>query len=88
MTMNCRMASQATNDKSAISHSSHSPTVILNEVKNRIVTKGKPNAEILHFVQNDIFSLVIFACLMQSLGSANDKQKKLYYFCIKYLYYL
>ena len=27
--------------------------VILNEVKNRIVTKGKPSAEILHFVQND-----------------------------------
>ena len=29
------------------------PSVILNEVKNRIVTKGKPTAEILHFVQND-----------------------------------
>ena len=28
-------------------------SVILNEVKNRIVTKGKPTAEILHFVQND-----------------------------------
>ena len=27
--------------------------VILNEVKNRIATKGKPTAEILHFVQND-----------------------------------
>ena len=26
--------------------------VILNEVKNLIVTKGKPTAEILHFVQN------------------------------------
>ena len=32
----------ATNDKPAFSHSSPSPTVILNEVKNRIVTKGKP----------------------------------------------
>jgi len=28
--------------------------VILNEVKNRIETKGKPTAEILHFVQNDM----------------------------------
>ena len=36
------------------------PSVILNEVKNRIATKGKPTAEILHFVQNDIVSLVIF----------------------------
>jgi len=52
-------------------------SVILNEVKNRIVTKGKPTAEILHFVQNDKPSehppapfkggtfIVIFACLMQ-----------------------
>ena len=29
-------------------------TVILNEVKNRIVTKCKPTAEILHFVQNEL----------------------------------
>jgi len=41
------------------------PSVILNEVKNRIVTKGEPTAEILHFVQNDkigkdAFSFVIF----------------------------
>ena len=53
------------------------PPVILNEVKNRIVTKGKPTVEILHFVQNDkigkdAFSFVIFACLMQSLGYRND----------------
>ena len=54
---------------------------VLNEVKNRIVTKGKPSAEILHFVQNDkickdAFSFVIFACLMPSLGSTNNKQKE------------
>jgi len=50
-----------TNDKPGICHSSPSPLVILNEVKNRTVTKGKPTAEILHFVQNDIFfSFVIF----------------------------
>jgi len=48
-------------------------SVILNEVKNRTVTKGKPTAEILHFVQNDIFFLLsFFACLMLSLGSRND----------------
>ena len=44
----------------AFCHSSPSPPVILslphvilNEVKNRIVTKGKLTAEILHFVQDD-----------------------------------
>ena len=48
-------------------------SVILNEVKNRTVTKGKPTAEILHFVQNDIFFLLsFFACLMLSLRSRND----------------
>ena len=36
------IASQARNDKSAICHSSSSFPVILNEVKNRIATKGKP----------------------------------------------
>ena len=38
------------------------PSVILNEVKNRIVTKGKPTAEILHFVQNDIGKVTFFSC--------------------------
>jgi len=33
------------------------PSVILNEVKNRIVTKGKPTAVILHFVQNDKYPI-------------------------------
>jgi len=67
----------ARNDKLSICHSSPSTPVILNEVKNRIVTKCKPTAEILHFVQNDkmgkvYFSFVIFCCLFQSLGSTND----------------
>ena len=35
-------------------------SVILNEVKNRIVTKGKPTEEILHFVQNDIMGKAAF----------------------------
>jgi len=51
-------------------------------VKNRIVTKGKPTVEILHFVQNDIFFIVIFACLMQSLGSTNDEFCKLVNFSV------
>jgi len=34
----------ARNDEPSFCHSSHSPPVILNEVKNRIVTKGKPTA--------------------------------------------
>ena len=41
------------------------PSVILNEVKNRIVTKGKPTAVILHFVQNvpmKFNQCVCFAC--------------------------
>ena len=41
------------------------PSVILNEVKNRIITKVKPTAEILHFVQNvpmKINQCVCFAC--------------------------
>ena len=41
------------------------PSVILNEVKNRIATKGKPTAEILHFVQNvpmKFNQCVCFAC--------------------------
>jgi len=40
-------------------------SVILNEVKNRIVTKGKPTAKILHFVQNvpmKFNQCVCFAC--------------------------
>jgi len=47
-------------------------------VKNRIVTKGKPTAEILHFVQNDIFFFCHFRLFenLFSLGSTNDKQKK------------
>ena len=56
------IASQATNDKSTICHSSPTPPVILNEVKNRIETKGKPTAEILHFVQNDIGKVTFFSC--------------------------
>jgi len=46
-------------------------SVILNEVKNRIVTKGKPTAEILHFVQNDRAKVAIFSChfLKHSSGS-------------------
>jgi len=41
-------------------------------VKNRIVTKGKPTAEILHFVQNDkgkvAFFLVIFRLIEAFIG--------------------
>jgi len=44
-------------------HSSPFPSVILNEVKNRIVTKGKPTTEILHFVQNDMMGKgAFFVC--------------------------
>jgi len=35
---------------------------VLNEVKNRIVIKGKPTAEILHFVQNDRGKVAFFSC--------------------------
>ena len=66
------------NDKPTFSHTSPSFPVIcsasktdtlidyqrnvLNEVKNRIVTKGKPAAEILHFVQNDMAKVTFFSC--------------------------
>jgi len=52
---------------------SKEPTVILNEVKNRIVTKGKPTAEILHFVLN--VPMKFNQCFCFACGT-NDKPKK------------
>ena len=48
-------------------------SVILNEVKNRIVTKGKPTAEILHFVQN--VPIIFNQCVCFACGT-NDKHKE------------
>ena len=51
---------------------------VLNEVKNRIVTKGKPTAEILHFVQNDKYPVRHCETPMKTSFQTgeNDKQRK------------
>ena len=49
---------------------------VLNEVKNRNTTKGKPTADILHFVQNVpiiIYQCVSFACHLQLTKLSEQK---------------